>query len=86
MNIVVMMAGDSDGFSKDGYQYPKLLTEVTNLDYVYGVCEAKLDEKNSKKIFPKIITQWDRVETNFKLMDLHDTALDDKEKEKAVVC
>ena len=33
-----------------------------------------------KKIFPKIIHSWDRVETNFKLMDLHETALDTKEK------
>lgn len=89
-NIVKALVGDNSdnlqgvkglGIKTIVSEFPKLLTEVTNLDYVYGVCEAKLDEKNSKKIFPKIITQWDRVETNFKLMDLHDTALDDKEKE-----
>jgi len=89
-NIVKALVGDNSdnlqgvkglGIKTIVSEFPKLLTEITNLDYVYGVCEAKLDEKKSKKIFPKIITQWDRVETNFKLMDLHDTALDDKEKE-----
>jgi hypothetical protein len=39
-----------------------------------------MEEKKVKKIFPKIIHDWDRVETNFKLMDLHETALDDNEK------
>ena len=34
-----------------------------------------------KKIFAKIIHNWDRVTTNFELMDLHVTALDDKEKQ-----
>lgn len=89
-NIVKALVGDNSdnlqgvkglGIKTIVSEFPKLLTEITNLDYVYSVCEAKLDEKKSKKIFPKIITQWDRVETNFKLMDLHDTALDDKEKE-----
>jgi len=57
-------------------EFPKLLTEKTDLDYVYSVAEDKLEDK---KIFPKIIHNWDRVLTNYQLMDLHDTALDESE-------
>ena len=58
-------------------QFPKLLTERVNLDYVYKIAEDKLEDK---KIFAKIIHDWDRVETNFELMDLHISSLDDNEK------
>jgi 5'-3' exonuclease len=62
--------------------FPDLIDKPgTTLQYVYDVCAAKLEEKKVKKIFPKIITEWDRVETNFKLMDLNTSDLDDKEKE-----
>lgn len=86
-NIVKALLGDNSdnlqgvkglGIKTIVSQFPKLLTEKTDLDYVYKVAEEKLEEK---KIFPKIIHNWDRVETNFKLMDLHNTALDDKEVE-----
>lgn len=86
-NIVKALLGDNSdnlqgvkglGIKTIVSQFPKLLTEKTDLEYVYKVAEEKLDEK---KIFPKIIHNWDRVETNFKLMDLHITALDDKEVE-----
>jgi NDP-sugar pyrophosphorylase family protein len=40
MNIVVMMAGNSDGFYKDGYEYPKLLTEVNGKTMVEQVIEG----------------------------------------------
>lgn len=59
-------------------EFPKLTSEITDLNYIFDTAEEKLD---GKKIFAKIIHSWDRVETNFKLMDLHQTALDDKEKE-----
>ena len=36
-------------------------------------------EDKPKKIFAKIIHNWDKVLTNFKLMDLHSTVLDEKE-------
>ena len=86
-NIVKALLGDNSdnlqgvkglGIKTIVSQFPKLLTEKTDLEYVYKVAEEKLDEK---KIFPKIIHNWDRVETNFKLMDLHNTALDEKEVE-----
>ncbi len=34
-----------------------------------------------KKIFAKIIHNWDRVMKNYELMDLHNSVLDDKEKD-----
>lgn len=86
-NIVKALTGDNSdniqgvkglGIKTIVAEFPKLLTEKTNLDYVYKVAEEKLD---GKKIFAKIIHNWKKVETNFELMDLHITALDDKEKE-----
>ena len=86
-NIVKALVGDNSdnlpgvkglGIKTIVSEFPKLLTEITNLDYVYKIAEEKLE---GKKIFAKIIHNWDRVETNFELMDLHITALDDKEKQ-----
>jgi DNA polymerase-1 len=86
-NIVKALTGDNSdnlqgvkglGIKTIVAEFPKLLTEKTNLEYVYKVAEEKLD---GKKIFAKIIHNWRKVETNFELMDLHITALDDKEKE-----
>lgn len=58
-------------------EFDKLVTDPDiTLDYVYSVCESKLD---GKKIFAKIIHDWDKVETNYKLMSLHDSVLDEKE-------
>lgn len=86
-NIVKALLGDNSdnlqgvkglGIKTIIKEFPELVTNVNlDLDYIYNISEEKLDDK---KIFPKIIHNWDRVETNFKLMDLHETALDDKEK------
>ena len=84
-NIVKALLGDNSdnlqgvkglGIKTIVSEFPKLLTETTDLDYVFKVAEEKLE---GKKIFAKIIHNWDRVETNFKLMDLHDTVLDENE-------
>lgn len=48
------------------------------LQEVYDLCESKMGEK---KIFAKIIHDWQRVETNYRLMNLHETVLDVKEIE-----
>ena len=85
-NLVKALTGDNSdnlpgvkglGIKTIVAEFPKLLTEKTDLDYVFKVAEEKLD---GKKIFAKIIHNWEKVETNFKLMDLHETSLDDKEK------
>ena len=85
-NIVKALLGDNSdnlagvkglGIKTILSQFPDLVDKPgMTLDYVYDICEQKMNEK---KIFPKIITEWDRVETNFKLMDLHITDLDEKE-------
>ena len=62
-------------------EFPKLLTEISDLDYVFKVAEEKLE---SKKVFAKIITSWKDVEDNFAMMDLHDTALDESEISKVM--
>ena len=89
-NIVKALLGDNSdnlpgvkglGIKTLIKEFPKLLKDPKcNLQYVYDTCAAKLEEDKVKKIFPKIITQWDRVETNFTLMDLNVTDLDEKEK------
>jgi len=84
-NIVKALLGDNSdnlqgvkglGIKTIVSEFPKLLTEKVNLDYVYKVAEEKLEDK---KIFPKIIHNWKRVITNFELMDLHNTVLDNVE-------
>jgi 5'-3' exonuclease len=90
-NVIKALLGDnSDGLSGvKGLGIKTILSEFpdivnkpgTTLDYIFEVCEAKIEEKKPKKIFAKILSEWDNVETNFKMMDLHETMLDDKEKD-----
>ena len=49
-----------------------------SLDYVYNICEDRLI---SRKIFAKIIYEWEKVEMNYKLMDIQTPRLIDDEKE-----
>lgn len=52
-----------------------------NLDYIYNLCEKHLGER---KVFEKIINQWDRVEKNYELMNLHKSILTDREKQEII--
>ena len=86
-NIVKALLGDnSDGLrGVKGLGIKTIVSEFpdvvdkpdTTLDYIFEVCEKNLE---GKKIFSKIIHQWDTVETNFKLMNLHESVLDNREK------
>ena len=85
-NIVKALLGDNSdnlrgikglGIKTILQEFPMLTSDtLMDLDYVYKICESKLEDK---KVFAKIIHDWDRVETNYKLMDLHNTSLDDNE-------
>lgn len=86
-NIVKSLLGDNSdnlkgvkglGIKTIVAEFPKLLKERTNLDYIFKVAEEKLE---GKKIFSKIIHNWKNVEDNFAMMDLHNSSLDDKEVE-----
>ena len=46
------------------------------LEYIYDVCEQNIE---GKKIFAKIIYDWDKVKTNYELMNIQETTLDDRE-------
>jgi DNA polymerase-1 len=86
-NIVKALLGDNSdnlkgvkglGIKTIVAEFPKLLKEETNLEYIFKIAEEKLD---GKKIFSKIIHNWKNVEDNFQMMDLHATSLDEAEKE-----
>ena len=53
---------------------------LASLNDIWDHCETQMEEKKPKKIFAKIIHNWDRVMKNYELMNLHTSVLDDKEK------
>lgn len=86
-NIVKALLGDNSdnlrgvkglGIKTLVKEFPDLVSkEDCDLDYIWEVCEKNLE---GKKIFSKIIHEFDIVKNNFNIMDLHDTLLDDSEK------
>ena len=59
-------------------EFPELKTpKKIELDFIYERAEEKLEEK---KIFARIIHDWDHVKTNYKIMNLQETQLDQNEK------
>lgn len=90
-NIVKALLGDnSDNLQGvKGLGIKTILSEWKSFTYdpnaslqdVWDHCETQLDEPKPKKIFAKILHNWDRVNTNFKLMNLHDSVLDKREKD-----
>ena len=54
---------------------------LASLNDVWDHCETQMEGDKPKKIFAKIIHNWDRVMKNYELMDLHNSVLDDKEKD-----
>ena len=88
-NIVKALLGDnSDNLQGvKGLGIKTILSEWKSFTYdinaslqdVWDHCETQLEQDKPKKIFAKILHNWDRVMTNYELMDLHNTSLDDNE-------
>ena len=86
-NIVKALLGDnSDGLKGvKGLGIKTILSEFpdiinkpqSNLDYIFEVCEKNLE---GKKIFAKILNDWNKVNNNYEIMNLHATVLDNSEK------
>lgn len=59
-------------------EYPELKTpKKIDLEFIYKRAEEKLEDK---KIFARMVHDWQLVETNYKIMNLQDTQLDQNEK------
>ena len=90
-NIVKALLGDnSDNLpGVKGLGIKTIIAEWKSFSYdssgtlqnIWDHCEAQMEAKKPKKIFAKIIHSWDRVEKNYELMNLHESVLDDNEKD-----
>ena len=86
-NIVKALLGDNSdglkgvkglGIKTIMSEFPDLITKPNlKLQYIFDICDKNLERK---KIFAKIIHEWDKVETNYTLMNLHESVLDNREK------
>ena len=89
-NIVKALLGDnSDNLpGVKGLGIKTILSEwksftwdsLASLQNVWDHCETQMDGEKPKKIFAKIIHDWERVLKNYELMNLHDSVLDNSEK------
>lgn|SRR5574344_105019 len=61
---------------------PELLTDSNiNLDVIFNRCEEHMKDRS---ICRNILTDWKLVESNFQIMNLHETVLNDPEKQLIV--
>tara|TARA_Y100001972_G_C7648989_1_gene326284 strand:+ start:330 stop:1343 length:1014 start_codon:yes stop_codon:yes gene_type:complete len=90
-NIVKALLGDhSDGIrGVKGLGIKTIVSEWKSFCYdpgaslqdIFDHCETQMELDKPKKIFSKILHEWERVMNNFEIMDLHNTSLDEKEIE-----
>lgn len=88
-NIVKALLGDnSDNLAGvKGLGIKTVLSEWKSFTYdpnaslqdIWDHCETQMEQDKPKKIFAKIIHNWDKVMDNFHIMDLHNTQLDENE-------
>ena len=63
-------------------EFPELVSNpLMQLQDIYKVCEQKLQDKKPKKIFASIVYDWEKVKTNYQLMDLQEPRLGEYEIE-----
>ena len=89
-NIVKALLGDhSDNLTGvKGLGIKTILSEWKSFTYdpnaslqdIWDHCETQMEQDKPKKIFAKILHNWDKVTNNFEIMDLHNTQLDDNEQ------
>ena len=89
-NIVKALLGDnSDNLpGVKGLGIKTIMSEWKSFSYdplaslkdIWDHCETQMEEDKPKKIFAKIIHNWDRVMKNYELMNLHESVLDVSEK------
>jgi 5'-3' exonuclease len=61
-------------------EFPELINNPSvQLQDIYDICEQKLQEKKPKKVFASIIYDWEKVKTNWELMNLLEPRLGDYE-------
>jgi DNA polymerase-1 len=87
-NIVKALLGDNSdgligikglGIKTIVKEFPEISSNPDmKLDAIFESCEGRTYEK---KIFSKILANWELVEQNFIMMDLHDSLLDKKQKD-----
>ena len=88
-NIVKALLGDnSDNLAGvKGLGIKTILSEWKSFTYdpnaslqdIWDHCETQLETDKPKKIFAKILHNWDKIMDNYHIMDLHNTQLDSKE-------
>ena len=61
-------------------EFPGIISDSSfTLQDIYDICEQKLQEPKPKKIFASIVYDWDKVKTNYELMNLLEPRLGDYE-------
>lgn len=88
-NIVKALLGDnSDNLAGvKGLGIKTILSEWKSFTYdpnaslqdIWDHCETQLQADKPKKIFAKILHNWDKIMDNFHIMDLHNSQLDENE-------
>ena len=88
-NIVKALLGDnSDNLAGvKGLGIKTILSEWKSFTYdpnaslqdIWDHCETQLETDKPKKIFAKILHNWDKVMDNFNIMDLHNSQLNENE-------
>lgn len=59
--------------------FPDLTQKPIDLDHIYNIAAENV---TTKAVYAKIIHEWSKVETNYKLMSLHETMLSEKETQQ----